>query len=128
MGFFGSPNVVKMKAKKDIEGLIKTLYYKNNIHIRQHAAEALRQIDEAHTLEILVDALNEKDDEVREMTIQALVQIGPSAVKALIKALKNQETLVRRSSAQALGRISDPRAIKPLSEFLNTVIYMTKMI
>jgi HEAT repeat protein len=45
-----------------------------------------------------------------------------NAVPALIAALKVPEWRVRRSTANALGRIADPRAIDPLIEVLNEEI------
>lgn len=48
MGIFGlsKPDVEKMKAKKDVKGLIKALKYKDMV-IRWDAAEALGRIGDA---------------------------------------------------------------------------------
>jgi hypothetical protein len=44
---------------------------------------------------------------------------GPIVVDALISALKDEDLLVRRDAAEALGRIKDPRSIQPLIAALN---------
>ena len=40
----------------------------------------------------------------------------PRAVEALIAALKDTDSKVRASAAEALGRIADPRAVEPLMD------------
>ena len=41
MWLFGPPNVEKMKAKRDVKGLIKALHYENDGNVRSAAAMAL---------------------------------------------------------------------------------------
>jgi HEAT repeat protein len=48
---------------------------------------------------------------------EPLKEIGEPAVEALIQALKDEDSNVRRSSAWALREIGDARAIEPLSGF-----------
>jgi HEAT repeat protein len=55
MGFFG-PNIKKMKANKDIEGLIEALEHKD-LAVRRCAAEALGKIGDARAVEPLIRAL-----------------------------------------------------------------------
>jgi hypothetical protein len=46
-GLFGPPNVEKLKAKRDVKKLIKALNYEKNASVRQAAAEALGEINDA---------------------------------------------------------------------------------
>lgn len=72
MGLFGlgKPNIKKMKAKRDVEGLIKALSGQGwDIH--NEAAEALGDIKNPRAIEPLIQAL--RDDEDR------------SAARALLK-------------------------------------------
>ncbi|MDA3961728.1 MAG: HEAT repeat domain-containing protein [Planctomycetota bacterium] len=64
-----------------------------------------------------------EDNGVRASCADALGYAhATSAVPALIDALKVAEWRVRRSTANALGRIADPRAIDPLIEVLDQEI------
>lgn len=89
-GLFGPPNVEKLKAKRDIQGLIKALSYKKdsgeieNVSVRAAAAQALGEIGDVR------------------------------AVEPLLAALQDKYSLVLQTVAKALGQIGDIRAIDPL--------------
>jgi HEAT repeat protein len=85
---FWPPNVDELKAKIDVDGLIKALEYEKDRQVQCDAAKALGKIG------------NER------------------AVEPLINALKNKEGNVRRESAEALGKIGDTRAVEPLVKAL----------
>ncbi len=59
MGFF-EPNIKKMIAKKDVEGLIKALKHKNWV-VRCDAAGTLGKIKNKRAIEALIETL--KDEE-----------------------------------------------------------------
>jgi hypothetical protein len=40
MSLFGPPNVEKMKANRDVEGLVKALGYQKDTNVRKEAAGA----------------------------------------------------------------------------------------
>jgi HEAT repeat protein len=73
--FGGPPNVGKLKAKRNIKGLINALGYKKDWGIRRDAAEALRQIGDARAVEPLIAALKDKSP-VREAAAGALEDLG----------------------------------------------------
>lgn len=87
MGFFGPPNIKKMEAKGDVEGLIKALKF---------------------------DAPQNEGYDIRRRATQALIKIGEPSVKSLIQALKIRRRHVREQVAQALGTIGDVRAVESL--------------
>lgn len=66
--------------------------------------------------EILVAAL--RDTKKRKITTEILVSIGDEAVEPLTMGLRDSDSLVRRSAANALGKIGDPSAVEPLSTVL----------
>lgn len=112
MSLFGPPNVEKMKAKKDVSGLIKALSYTKDSDIRKAAADALGEIGDLRAVEPLISSQN-LDSFVREAAISALGEIGdPRAVEPLVAALKDLNPLVREAAARALGEIGDPRAVE----------------
>jgi HEAT repeat protein len=93
MGLFGPPDVEKMKARRDINGLIKALGYEKNTYYSYRSAEALGEIGPR-----LVD-----------------VALRDRAVQALIAALtKGDDRDLKKSAADALGQFGDPRAVQPL--------------
>ena len=62
----------------------------------------------------LIQALEDKDVNIRRRAIKALAKAGPSAVAPLIAALKNEKSRARAGAAEALGKIEDGRAVEPL--------------
>jgi HEAT repeat protein len=88
MALFGPPNVEKMKAKKDIKGLIKALGYQKDSNVRQAAAAALTWIG-APAVEALIEALQDENGDVRRSATIVLGQIGDArAVKPLLAEVK----------------------------------------
>ncbi len=115
MGIFGPPNVEKMKAKKDVRGLIKALGYQKDWDVRTAAAIALGEIGDTRAVEPLSAWLKHEWSHVREAAAKALGEIGdPRAVEPLTAALKDKDINVRRVAAKALGDIGDARAVEPL--------------
>lgn len=115
---FSQPNVLELKSKGDVEGLIEALNYENDHNVRLAAATALGKLEEDRAVEPLIDALDDRR-EVREVAILSLGRIGdPVAVDSLIKRLKDGNWDLRSSAAKALGQICDLRAVEPLIESL----------
>jgi HEAT repeat protein len=55
---------------------------------------------------------------VRQSATEALVKIGPPSIEPSLKALRDENGDVRKSAAEALGKIGDKRAIEPLIKAL----------
>jgi HEAT repeat protein len=132
---FGEPNIAKMRAKRNIKGLIKALNYGRytgaqalgnhpkvaQIHDVRESARVALVILGASAVEPLIEALKQdKSSEVRSSAALALGDIGdPRAVEPLIEALKDEDAHIRRSAASALeGFKKDPRVVEPLIEAL----------
>ncbi|MBI4842840.1 MAG: HEAT repeat domain-containing protein [Nitrospirae bacterium] len=101
MSLFG-PNVEKLKDKKDIQGLIKTL---KNDDVRMKAALALIEIKDPGSVEPLIATLKDENQEISVTAAMILAQIGEPAIKPLIIALKDRNSNVRLGAARALGLI-----------------------
>lgn len=86
------PNVGKLKEKKDVEGLIKSL---------RHKDEKIRAIAAHHIGQIEINKGNSR------------------AVKPLIQALKDNYATTRYNAAEALCLIGDIRALEPLIQALS---------
>ena len=55
----------------------------------------------------LIQALEDKNVNIRRRAIRELEKAGPSAVEPLIAALKSEKSRARAGAAEALGRIKD---------------------
>ena len=119
-GLFGPPNVEKLKAKRDIPGLIKTLRYENE-KLKYSAMKTLVEIGTA-AVEPLLAWLVE-DWSAVQAAARALGQIDPNwrktkgaqaAIPSLIAKLTDREDHVRKRAVEALGQIGDARAVGPL--------------
>lgn len=112
MGFFGPPNIEKMEAKGDVEGLIKALKDKDKV-VRKEATIALGRVKDTRAVEPLIEAMKDKDYHVQRQAAQALGKIGDArALEPLIKTL--EDYFVREKAAEALVEILDAGAVEAL--------------
>ena len=142
MGLFG-PNVEKLKAKRDINGLIKALDYHKDSSVRIKAAQALGQLGDTRAITSLAHLMRYSNNELRKEVILALknlnwepgldkqgaiywieigqwnqvVQIGAPAVGPLIQALYNRSK--RDDAGRTLQKLGSP-AIPPLIEMIES--------
>jgi HEAT repeat protein len=117
-GLFGPPDVGRLKANQDLQGLIKALGYQKDERIRKSAAKALGELKIKEAVEPLITALKKGPWDVSQTAAEALGQIGDArAVETLIDALKGKDTC--HAAAVALGQIGDTRAVEPLIAALN---------
>jgi HEAT repeat protein len=70
--FGGPPNIEKLKAKRDIQGLIKALNYEKDAKVRQAAAKALGENRDKQTIRPLTASLQDKDWLVRRAALESL--------------------------------------------------------
>jgi HEAT repeat protein len=116
MGFFES-EIEELKAKNDIDGLIKELKYITN-KSGVKAAEALGEIGNPRAIKALIKTLTEaakvKDKRGTEAASNALQRFGKAAVEPLIKSLAARKVEGREAIALTLAELRDPRAIDPL--------------
>jgi len=73
MGLF-KPNVEKMKAQGDVEGLVKALKHKDYL-VAAEAAKALGVIRDARAVEPLMQAREDKDSGVRKAAKESLEKL-----------------------------------------------------
>jgi HEAT repeat protein len=123
---------------------LKKVLKRESRELRAGVAEALGEIGDARAVDALIEALRDEDSDVRRSVAWALdvigwkpgnneervlyyiakrdwgrcVKIGSFAVEFLIERLKDKDSDVRRSVAEALGKIGDSRAVDALIEAL----------
>lgn len=118
-GLFGPPDIEKLKANRDVQGLIKALGYEKDATVRVEAVRALGKIRDSRAVEPLINALRDSDVNVCKEVIEALgILRDARAVEPLIGELKDSNEFRCRLATVALGKIGDPRAVKPLIALL----------
>src|SRR5450756_1043634 len=90
MLLFGPPNVPRLAAKRDADGLIKALRYRNDVAIQVASSRALGELGD------------------------------PRAVDPLLAILDDKASPALAAATEALGRLGDPRAVDPLIQALAT--------
>ena len=143
MGFF-SPNIEKLKAKRNIKKLIKLLKNREDPWIRSEAANALESLgwtiqDRSVLIYYLAareewEKIKEWDDIPLDPLIQILdfsnsdpkgnlkrimIGIGKPIIPLLIKMLKNKLYFYRWNALEMLGEIGDPEAIPSIISYLH---------
>jgi HEAT repeat protein len=134
MPLFGPPNIAQLEAKRDVQGLIKALAYKD-ASVRIAAAEALTPLRDSIAVDALVVTLKDENPGVRRASVTALeARGGARVVEPLVGALQDTDPDVRaaavhavyrrlmtdpdqdarRTAAIALGRIHAADAVEPL--------------
>jgi hypothetical protein len=114
MSLFGPPDVEKLKAVRDVKGLLSALAYKKS-EVRCRAADALGELKDARAVEPLIVALKDEAAPVRKAAAEALGKFKDTrAVEPLIATLMDREVYVREAAAEALGKLKDARAVEPL--------------
>ena len=93
------PNIEKLKARWDVDGLIKALNHRD-YKIRSKAAEALGDMKAKEAVYALIKALKDENPEVRKSASYALGRIGDErAIMPLVEALKDESLDVKIASA-----------------------------
>ncbi len=92
---------------------------KHKPQTRATATWALHYFDRPLVVDLLIQALEGNNSEVRQSAIDGLGSIGDlKAVQPIIAALKDADMDVRWLAASALGKMDDKRALEPLIEAL----------
>ncbi len=134
MPLFGSPNIAQLEARRDAQGLIKALAFKDPA-IRKAAADALAPLKDPDAVGPLAALLDDGTADVRRAAVAALAARGGfRVVEPLVRALGDGDAEVRavaatavykhlmsdpdvearRSTAAALGRIRAADGVEPL--------------
>jgi len=103
--------------REGVQGLHEALVGEDP-KMRQMAAVFLGQTADTAHITGLIDALHDRDKQVRACAVEGLVAIGSGAVPGLIAALQDEWWVVRYRAAEALGRIRDEGALSALEHAL----------
>ncbi len=109
MAVFGPPNVAKLEAVGNIDGLVKAAKYKKDPQVAADARRALTTF-----LDKIIQRLQSKNLVQLNTAREALVIIGEPARDRLVYVLGEGHTHRRQDAAFVLGMMGDPAAVKPL--------------
>jgi|GEM_PF-6449645 len=82
------------------------------------AAVILGDIGDEKAINPLIRALSNKEWNVYDSAIKALVKLGNKAINDLIKELDNNDKWIKVAAIKVLGKIKDENAMKPLLKFI----------
>jgi len=125
--YYSIPEIENLKAKRDVEGLIKALKGETFTDaaqaldkLREEAAQALGELRDKRAVEPLIEALGHKYPGDRMYAANALGEIGDKrAIEPLARAYHDNNQYVRYYVVIALSRFKDDeRALKALEEVL----------
>lgn len=127
MALFGKPNAEKLRAKRDVSGLIQLLRHKD-VDVRLAAVHALGDLRDDRAIDPLVDVVLsdphvEKGARLEDMerwpvsaaAARALAEIGPHAVAPLMTAMKNPNATTQPKAFFALGLLRWEPALDELT-------------
>ena len=118
MGLFGPPNIEKLKAKKDVDGLIKALTHRDE-SVRKIAAEALGDVGGLRAVDPLTAAMRDEATPVAIAAAEALGKIGGStAVYRLASAPRSIQVPALQALA-SLARWGNTSAVEELVSALS---------
>lgn len=97
--------------------------------VRAQAAVKLGKSKDPDAVQFLVQALTDRDEEVRRATIEALGEIGDRSVapKAIDVLVRDESPNVRRAAAVLLGKLGDRSAIVALIEAVGDPEYRVSL-
>lgn len=103
----------KIKACKDLEVLLDTLKNRSFYGHRREAATAIGNLGNEQAIGPLIEALDDKDNNVCKAVVEALGVIGAASVDKLGEVIDHKESSVsaRTSAVKALSKIEDARCV-----------------
>ena len=78
------------------------------------------------TIPELVSQMSSKDLDSRWEAVTVLATSGQPAFSSLVTALTDSADVIRERAAMALGKLRDPRAVKPLISLLNDKAWIVR--
>ena len=100
-------DVMDLKKRKDVNGLIRALQYQGDTAVRAEAALSLGQLDDLQAVDPLVSMLqSDNDPYVRSLAAKALGDLGDSRARdALLNCLQNDTLEVGMEASKALSKL-----------------------
>lgn len=116
MGLFGPPDVAKLEAKRDFNGLAKAVLGDDPAR-RAEAREAIGRLGSAEIVTPLVDQADKAAGEPAiEDAVEAMLAVGEPAANQLTVLINAGSDEQKTAAAPYLARMGDGYALGPLGE------------
>ncbi|MDY6836148.1 MAG: HEAT repeat domain-containing protein, partial [Chloroflexota bacterium] len=110
------PNIERMKAARDIEGLMNVAREHVDKVARRDSMLALGTLGDSLSLDAICEGLRDRDADVRKAAAWALGKMADErAVEPLVRALHDMDWSVRAAISKALGFMGESRAADALT-------------
>ena len=109
----GRPNVARMDARNQVEGLLRASKYKKDPEIAEQARLALER-----RMPILLDTFQSKNTRHMVLARDAFHQIGEPAVPFLADVVDHGDTGRRQDAVHVLGEVGLPTVLPSLADAL----------
>lgn len=115
-----------IRDTRSAEPLIDVLEFKSRepvqeeAQLRYEAAKALGKMKATSSIQPLINTLKDNDSRVRDSAAEALRGIGTPSVQYLIEALEDENVHIRVGAVMLLGDLRDSRAMEPLIDMMAT--------
>ena len=107
----------EMRDRAVVPALIAALKDQDPM-VRRESASALRAMPDGAAVESLLRLLRDESWHVRKAAAEALVDVGSTAIPALIRMSQDERPDVRRIAIGVLGRLGDASAVQSLLPYL----------
>jgi HEAT repeat protein len=120
VGMHTPPDVKKLAARGDVEGLFEALAWRKDGDVRVEAVWALGRIGDERSVEPLLKAAEDEEVPVRIAVLMVLGKIGDVRVDGtLLACLKHRDWRIRLAAARGLGERRGSLYVEALVELLN---------
>jgi HEAT repeat protein len=96
---------IDKEVHAEVEKMSVGLLQSHSIKQRRRAVRELSRFENPRTIAYLVEALEDKDNTISTVAIQAIVRLGDAAIDPLMAMLDDGEEHIRRNAYRALGEI-----------------------
>jgi HEAT repeat protein len=114
MPLLGKPNVARLDARGQIEGLLQASKYKKDPEVREQARQALER-----RMPLLLDTFQSKNVRHIVLARDSFRQIGEPAVTFLADVMEHGDSGRRQDAAHILGEVGLPTVVPPLEKGLH---------
>lgn len=117
LGKLGDSSIIDhlLKAVNDPEWIVRN----QAVSELKDKIRKIIQTREIRSVRILIRLLTLEDEEIIDLTIDGLVEMGRRSAELLLTGLRSPSPVMRKNSARALGRIGDKRAVPQLIELIH---------
>lgn len=103
-----------------LELLVEALTSQEHNVVRRLSAQALKEIADPESIKPLITfGLRDKDEEVRQASVDALIRIGEQVIDEISSIQEDKRVYARKAAVRVLGEIGSVQAMRKLEVAMN---------